>query len=284
MSMEKIAKLLRQAEGTHNEAEAEAFMAKAQELATRFQISLAAARAHTAVTEVREEPEARRIVLSRPRTMGASTYVDLFDAVGRPNNVQLLISHDSTTVFAHGFPSDIDMTEALYLSLVMQMRQAADAFLRTGEHRTETVYRPSSWTSKGYRPGREVPVSGRTARISFQRSFAYKVGTRLREAKATALQTIAQEETAEAFARDGEAAFTAAPSATSAELVLKGREVQAAEFFKTETSHIKRSWKGGSSSSHSSTAAARGREAGARARLGSEKAIGGSRAQVSAAS
>ena len=50
----RIAALLRQAEGTSNEHEADAFMQAAQRLATTLSIDLAVARAHTAKREAHE--------------------------------------------------------------------------------------------------------------------------------------------------------------------------------------------------------------------------------------
>ena len=52
--------------------------------------------------------------------------------------------------------------------------------------------------------------------------------------------------------------------------------------FKEETSHIRGTWKGNRSSNHSDHAHGAGREAGRNARLSGTRAIGGSRAAVSA--
>ena len=52
---------------------------------------------------------------------GLRTYVQLFLAIGRANNLTCDIARDSTRVYAYGFESDIEAVEALYASLVVQM-------------------------------------------------------------------------------------------------------------------------------------------------------------------
>jgi hypothetical protein len=125
-TLARIAPLLRQAEGTSNEHEADAFMQAAQRLATAHSIDLAIARAHTAKREGREEPVIKRIDIGPPGRRGLRTYAELFLACGRPNDVAFDIAHNSTYVIAYGLPSDIAVTETLYASLAVQMVRASD--------------------------------------------------------------------------------------------------------------------------------------------------------------
>jgi hypothetical protein len=74
----KLAALLRQAESTDNEHEAEAFMAAAQRLATATSIDLAVARAHAARKERRAAPIAKRVEIGPPGKRALRTYVQLF--------------------------------------------------------------------------------------------------------------------------------------------------------------------------------------------------------------
>ena len=62
----RIAALLRQAEGTDNAHEAEAFMAAAQRLATMTSIDLAVARAHAATRTGAQTPTQRTITIGEP--------------------------------------------------------------------------------------------------------------------------------------------------------------------------------------------------------------------------
>lgn len=66
----RIAALLRQAEGTDNLHEAEAFMAAAQRLATATSIDLALARAHSAERTKAQMPVQRTITIGEPGRRG----------------------------------------------------------------------------------------------------------------------------------------------------------------------------------------------------------------------
>src|SRR3954453_13232696 len=136
----KLAALLRQAESTDNEHEAEAFMAAAQRLATATSIDLAVARSHAAPQEQRFAPIAKRIEIGPPGKRALRTYVQLFLAIARANDLTCDLASNSTYVIAYGFDSDIEVCEALYASLVVQMVRASDAYLRSGRHRREAQY------------------------------------------------------------------------------------------------------------------------------------------------
>lgn len=71
----RIAALLRQAEGTDNPHEAEAFMAAAQRLATAASIDLAVARSHGAARSAARTPIQRTITIGPAGTKGLRTYV-----------------------------------------------------------------------------------------------------------------------------------------------------------------------------------------------------------------
>ena len=85
----RIAALLRQAEGTDNVHEAEAFMAAAQRLATATSIDLAVARAHSATRTAAQAPTQRTITIGEPGSRGLRTYVQLFAGIAAANDVKL---------------------------------------------------------------------------------------------------------------------------------------------------------------------------------------------------
>src|ERR1700760_4623134 len=89
----KLAAMLRLAESTDNPHEAEAFMEAAQRLATATSIDLAVARAHTAKAERRTTPIAKRVEIGEAGKRGLRTYVQLFIAVGRANELKIDIAH-----------------------------------------------------------------------------------------------------------------------------------------------------------------------------------------------
>lgn len=259
----RIGKLLALSENAATEAEAEAAMAKAQALSTQHQVDLELARTAHTMSGAKPTPEIRRITLGVARTVGLSTFVELFDAIGRANNVRLTVAKDSTWINAYGFDADIDLVEQLYASLVMQMVTASNAYIAAGTFRNETR-EPTSWFEE------PKPVHAKTARISFQEAFAHRVGCRLRTAKREALEAM------------NVAASAPGIPGMSAELVLVGRQDEVEKFYADEIKHIRGTWKGNRGRNHSSHGARAGDAAGQRAKIGASAAIGGQRTAISA--
>ena len=110
---------------------------------------------------------------------GLRTYVQLFLAIGRANNLTCDIARDSSRVYAFGFDTDIDMVQTLYASLVVQMVRASDAYIKSGDYAAELVTKrvrsPVRPATGRCRPDYELvdrPVHATTARINFQQAFA----------------------------------------------------------------------------------------------------------------
>ncbi|MEO9140367.1 MAG: DUF2786 domain-containing protein [Jatrophihabitans sp.] len=263
--LRRMAALLRQAESTDNEHEAETFMAAAQRLATETSIDLAVARAHSARTEARSAPLAKRIEIGPPGKRALRTYVQLFLAIARANDLTCDLASNSTFVLAYGFESDIEMCEALYASLVVQMVRASDAYLRSGAYRREQHY-VEEVGGDGRLYAVRKPVHGITARISFQVAFAIRIGERLAEAHEQARQVA-----------------VTAPEAgsTGTELVLQEKALEIANFY-SQTSDARGAWRGWQSSGRSSTLAKRaGRRAADAARTASPTALPEQRRAIS---
>src|SRR6201995_3372236 len=158
----RIAALLRQAEGTDNRHEADAFMAAAQRLATATSIDLAVARAHSDKRTKAQTPVQRTVTIGNAGTRGLRTYVQLFTVIALANDVKCDVASNSTFVYAYGFAEDIDASHALYASLVLQMVRASESYISSGAHR---------------------PTPTITARLNFQLAFGSRVGQRLVEAR-----------------------------------------------------------------------------------------------------
>lgn len=283
--LDRLAKILNQAEHAATEAERDAFMTRAQTMATDNAIDLAVARQHTAKKEQREQPEVRRITIGPRGSKGNIKKVLLISAVMNINDVKCNYFHDNTGIVAFGFPSDIDVAEALYASLVVQMTTAGDAFIKSGEYKKETVStlvrKRSAEREYDYWSGRykyaytekyvTKPVDGRVARASFYDGFRAEITKRLRDAKKAAVA--AYDETRPVTVDLGTpVAPSGFDSTPGAALALVAKEVEVRDFYK-EKSTAKGSWRGGSSSGHSSTGHTAGRSAGATARLSSQKAL-----------
>lgn len=240
----RIAALLRQAEGTDNAHEAEAFMAAAQRLATTASIDLAVARAHSAGRTAASEPTQRTITIGEPGARGLRTYVQLFAVIAAANDVRCDVASNSTFVYAYGFAEDIDTTHALYASLVVQMVRSCDAYLATGAHR---------------------PTPTITARLNFQLAFGSRIGLRLSQARDEAKR---------------EATATAS-SAPGTALALRNKDIELREHYRS-ASKARGTWRATSASAGYSSAARRaGDRAGRQARLAASPELPRSRTRLS---
>jgi len=242
--LSRIAALLRQAEGTDNAHEAEAFMAAAQRLATATSIDLAVARSHSATRTAASAPTQRTITIGEPGSRGLRTYVQLFAVIAAANDVRCDVASNSTYVYAYGFGEDIDATHALYASLVVQMVRACDAYLATGAHK---------------------PTPTITARLNFQLAFGTRIGQRLSEAR-------------EEARREATQSRTATPGTAVA---LRNKDIELRNHYRAQ-SKARGTWRATSASAGYSSAARRaGDRAGRQARLGASPELPGARTRLS---
>jgi hypothetical protein len=236
----RIAALLRQAEGTDNVHEAEAFMAAAQRLATATSIDLAVARAHAVQRTAAQTPIQRTITIGAAGSRGLRTYVQLFVVIAAANDVRCDVASNSTFVYAYGFAEDIDTSHALYASLVIQMVRASDAYISSGAHR---------------------PTPTITARLNFQLAFGARIGQRLSEAREQARREATQDR--------------GRPPGT--EIALRNKEIELHDYYRG-TSKARGTWQPSRASAGYSSAARRaGDRAGRRARLGNSTELAGAR-------
>jgi hypothetical protein len=239
----RIAALLRQAEGTDNAHEAEAFMAAAQRLATATSIDLAVARSHATTRTKAQNPVQRTITIGNAGTKGLRTYVQLFAVIASANDVKVDVASNSTFVYAYGFPEDIDTSHALYASLVMQMVRASESYLASGQHR---------------------PTPTITARLNFQLAFGARIGHRLEKARDEAT-------------REVERTSTSGPGTA---IALRNKELELTDFYSRE-SQARGTWQAHRASAGYSSAARRaGDRAGRRARLGNTPELPNGRASL----
>lgn len=282
MSMlDKIGKLLAQAEGTNNEAERDAFISKAQDLATTYSIDLELARQRQTDKTKREVPTFKRLHIGQGIAQHRARFVRLFSAIADNNNVKILIANDSTFVEPYGFPSDIDVVERLYASLSVQMVRACEEAIKAGEHKKpeNQFYSEERYTWDRGWVGGKYRTDARVFRGNFYSGFTEAIRQRLYDARKKAESREVTVVTTDVISGEQDSVVT------TGALVLKPREVEVHDYFNGEIKRqgIRGSWKGGSASStflrgaHSSGVAA-----GQRANLGGSRAIGGSRRAVSA--
>lgn len=223
--VDRVGKLLAQAEGTDNEHEAAAFVERAQQLATAHAVDLELARRRQQERHARgtQEPVVQeRLVVGTAGKRGNRHRVLLYLAVATPNDVRADVSRDSAWVLGYGHRSDLEVVERLWASLVVQMTAAADRRIARGEHRDEGLA-ALSW------------------RLSFYDGWVAEVGRRLDEARVRALAAL-DEARAAARAADPATTATSGPT-TSSELVLREKAVRVSDFYR-EASQARGSWRG----------------------------------------
>jgi hypothetical protein len=234
--VDRIGKLLAQAEGTDNEHESAAFVERAQQLATEHAVDLELARARQRDRAARGGAEPlvqERVDVGARGKRGNRHRVLLYSVVARPNDVMVNVAHDSTYVLGFGHRADLEVVERLWASLAVQMTSAAQRRLDRGEHRA-------------------AGTAAQTWRLSFYDGWVLTVGERLQAARARAVES--------------------APTSTgepSAALVLRDKAARVSDFYAASSS-ARGSWRGPWSgrTQVSGGAQAAGRADGARADLG----------------
>lgn len=258
-TIERIAALLAKAERTEIEAEAEAYLMKAQQLATLASIDLAVARSRTARQEQRQQPESRTTTIGEKGRRANRHLITLYIALAHANDAQVDIAANSTYVIGYGMPGDLDVVETMFASLCVQMVHAGQGFVAS------RVWVGETYVAVENRRRRTKEHTAQTARTAFYRAYIQRIGERLAEARRQAMGDVAT-------------ASTSGADAATAQLVLREKAREVSDFHR-RTSEARGSWAGysGGVRSPSGTAAAAGRSAASRARLTGAAGIGRAR-------
>lgn len=243
--LEKVGKILRHAEGAATEAERDAFLTKAQELATTHSIELAVARAAHEADEASPTPTFEPLRLGHRGQQSNVRYIELMLAIARANDLRCTIRSDNTGVTLYGFQGDIDVAKTLYVSLVVQMVADADAYIRSGAHR---------------------PVHGRTARAAFYSGWTERIEHRLQRAQWAA------QASAGAYERGIDETTGVSSGAKLPALVAKEVEVRDYFAYMRRQHGVRGTWRG-SNGVADQRSVERGHAAAERARLGRAKEL-----------
>lgn len=279
--IEKISKLLNQAENAGTEAEAATFMEKAQQLAATHSVDLAKAR-HMTISKEKTTPIQKTIKIGE-KIQGLKTLTDLFLGIARANDLKSTIAHDGSRVYAVGFREDIDVAEAMFASLMVQMGKALEVFKNEGSWKNEEVYHENNYweyidydgkvcnkrdsVDQRFVEGCYKPITWRTARINFQEAFANRVETRLLQSK--------REQ--EALLIEAEEQIAADFEGPTAALVLVKKKEQVDEAFAPHLARARGSYSGGHSGASSYGSRSAGSSAADNANLGSSPSLPGAR-------
>ena len=170
-TLDRISALLAKAERTDNEAEADAYLMKAQQLATLASVDLAVARARTARREGRQQPESRTTTIGEKGKRANQHLIALFVAIAHANDAQVDVAANSTYVIGYGMPADLDVVETIYASLAVHMVHASQAYLAAGSWRDETYL---AVVPRSRRRERR-PHTAVTARAAFYRAYVERI-------------------------------------------------------------------------------------------------------------
>ena len=260
-TLDRISALLAKAERTDNEAEADAYLMKAQQLATLASVDLAVARARTARREARNQPESRTTTIGEKGRRANPHLIALFVAVAHANDTRVDVASNSTYVIGFGMPADLDVVETIFASLAVHMVHAGQAFVTARTWEGETYVAAAT---RG-RPRRRRPHTAQTARAAFYRAYVERIGERLTQARTEALDRVAHRRPRDD--REGE------PSGV---LVLRQKAAEVRSFHARE-SQARGSWGGysGVIRRASGTAATAGRTAASVARLSPQSELPG---------
>lgn len=152
----RVRALLAKAESTTFPEEADALTAKAQQLMSRHAIDAAMV---DGTSSADRSPDRRAVLIDRPY---ASAKLSILAGVAGANRCQVITTGSDTTAHVFGFGVDIDTTEVLYTSLLLQATAAM--------------------TAAGPQTDRHGRSRTRAFRHAFLLAFAGRVGRRLRDA------------------------------------------------------------------------------------------------------
>ena len=257
-TLDRIGALLAKAERTDNEAEADAYLMKAQQLATLASVDLAVARARVAKREARQQPESRTTTIGEKGRRANPHLITLYVAIAHANDAQVDVASNSTYVIGYGMPSDLDVIETIYASLAVHMVHAGQEYVAARTWLGETYLA----SVRGRAPQRR-PHTAQTARAAFYRAYVSRISERLAHAREEALARVAQGDLPTAGGADGA-------------LVLRHKAAEVSNFH-AQASRARGSWGGysGSVRRASGSAAEAGRSAASRARLAPHQALPG---------
>jgi hypothetical protein len=162
-NIDTLAKILSKAENTDNEAESEAFMDRARQMAAVMGVELDMARSHLTSKEA-QKPEERRYQVGQYGARNNAYMVQLFLKIAAVYDLRCSISASNLFVWGTGFPQDHEIVNALYQVAATKMVDDANRAIKRG-------------VQKKARGG--YGVDGRVWRAHFYEgyisTFAYKV-------------------------------------------------------------------------------------------------------------
>ncbi len=166
-ALKLIRALLAKAEATTFDAEAEAFTAKAQEMMTRYSIDAAVLASSAVGSRLADGVEARRVHIDNPYAEEKASFLSAIAGVNGVRSIWLPYAGMCTVM---GFPVDLQLTDLLFTSLLVQATRASAAATATNRQ-----------------------LSTPSFRRAFLIAFAHRIAERLEAARSHVAATAATE-------------------------------------------------------------------------------------------
>lgn len=162
--------LLAQAEGTDFEAEAATFNAKAQELMTRHSIDAAmlAVDTHATGASGGAGVTSRRVHIENPYAPEKATFLSMLAEV---NSVRCVWSDWCGFATLMGFPVDLQLTELLFTSLLVQAAQSSAQAASKDPRRKAPTFKRAFLVSFANRIAERLEEAGRASRTDAEETY-----------------------------------------------------------------------------------------------------------------
>lgn len=182
----------------------------------------------------------------------------------------------STYVLAYGMPGDLDVIEAMYGSVAVQMVTAAGTWVALGTWREESYVSVRRVQGRSRRMVK--PHTAFTARVAFYRGYVARIAERLEQARASVINASPDHRSSGGSAPgvDGTGPSVNSADAAGRALVLKQKADEIRDYHRA-TSKARGTWSGysGSMRGDRGSATGAGRQAASLARLGSQRGLPG---------
>ncbi|MEX0848167.1 MAG: DUF2786 domain-containing protein [Ilumatobacteraceae bacterium] len=159
--LDRIRALLAKAESTTFDAEADAFMTKAQELMARYAIDAAMVQASASPQGLAAGVRARRVHIDDPY---APQKAQLLGVVAATNGAKVVWHDDFGAATVIGFDVELDLTELTFTSLLVQMTRSMAAAGGPGSRTRSPAFRRAFVLSFAVRIGERLDEAVHAAR------------------------------------------------------------------------------------------------------------------------
>ena len=160
--------LLAQAEGTDFEAEAATFTAKAQEMMTRHSIDAAMLAVSAGDAPGSSGVASKRAHIDNPYAPEKATFLAMLAGV---NNVRCVWSDWCGFATLMGFPVDLQLTEVLFTSLLVQAAQSSAQATNRDPRRKAPSFRRAFIVSFANRIAERLEEAGRASRAEAETAY-----------------------------------------------------------------------------------------------------------------